>query len=319
MSQAPSPATVDEAVSWLVRLRYTATPDPLAQSQWRQWRDAHPTHAEAWRRVAGLADEVCHLRQPEIDATWGALRRQRQGRRALLGLGLLTLAGSAGLAPHVPWQRWVADHHTEPGEQRRLALADDTVVHLNTDTAINVQQQGDARALQLLRGEILIHGPRDAAAWTVHTAQGTLHPQASRYQVRLHPNATEVTVLEGTVHLLPRHATPPGALAEADTPWLMYDDHAGRSAPGPLRAGAWVEQVLSVRDMPLDAALQEIGRYRPGHLSVDPQLASRRLSGLYHLGNIDRLLRFIADTEGLVLHERTRYWLHIAPRDDRRI
>lgn len=70
----------------------------------------------------------------------------------------------AGVLQSDWWQNRQADYHTVAGEQRRIALADDSTVVLNTDTALKVSLQANQRRVELLRGEATSksHTPRNA-------------------------------------------------------------------------------------------------------------------------------------------------------------
>ncbi|MGK2888778.1 MAG: FecR domain-containing protein [Candidatus Malihini olakiniferum] len=54
------------------------------------------------------------------------------------------------------WQSYRADYATRVGEQRHVTLADGTQLLLNTESAVNVNYDGNVLDVQLVRGEVMI-------------------------------------------------------------------------------------------------------------------------------------------------------------------
>ncbi|WP_313301495.1 DUF4880 domain-containing protein, partial [Pseudomonas sp.] len=50
--QAPSQAQVDQAIEWLVKLRFDR-PGPAIEAQFNHWLAADALNALAWQRVSG--------------------------------------------------------------------------------------------------------------------------------------------------------------------------------------------------------------------------------------------------------------------------
>jgi transmembrane sensor len=50
-------------------------------------------------------------------------------------------------------------------------------------------------------------------------------------------------------------------------------------------------------------------RYRPGVLRWDPSLETLRVTGSFRLDDTDRILNLLAQTLGLEVQARTRYWV----------
>ena len=81
-----------------------------------------------------------------------ARNRLRSPGRWAAAASVLLLAGWI-LAASGLIDRWRADYTTVAGEQRRIALADGSIVILNTDSALALDFNDDRRGVRLLAGE----------------------------------------------------------------------------------------------------------------------------------------------------------------------
>ncbi|MNT69671.1 fec operon regulator FecR [compost metagenome] len=88
-------------------------------------------------------------------------------------------------------------------------------------------------------------------------------------------------------------------------------------APAPSRAAdlSWSDGVLAAHDMRLEEFLAELARYRPGVIRCDPRVANLRVSGVYPLGNTDKVLDTLALTLPVSVRSMTRYWVSFGPRE----
>ena len=72
--------------------------------------------------------------------------------------------------------------------------------------------------------------------------------------------------------------------------------------------------MLVAQGQPLAAFIEDLGRYRRGHLACDPALAGLRVSGTFPLENTDKIIAAVADTLQLEVQHFTRYWVTFKPR-----
>lgn len=100
----PTQAQVDQAIDWLVKLRFDS-PCPRTRQQFEQWLASHPHHPLAWQRVSLLSDELAGLPKDLSRRTLEGSQQQRSSRRNHLKLlALLAVGGS------LAWRRvnhWV--------------------------------------------------------------------------------------------------------------------------------------------------------------------------------------------------------------------
>lgn len=147
----------------------------------------------------------------------------------------------------------------------------------------------------------------------MQTRQGNIRALGTRFTVRQHADSSEVDVLEHAVAVQGQSSGAEVIVQAGQT--LRFDGRSPVSpqAGDPLRS-EWAEGRLVISDWPLDQLLTELGRYRPGLLGCDPQVAGLRLSGAYPLDDTDRALAAIARAVPVEVVSRTRYWVRLVPR-----
>lgn len=317
----PPPRAVDQAIDWAVKVHY-GTPDEATRQAFERWLAADAGHAAAWRRVQAMTGELRELPRQLTLETLRARDAMRQRRRqAIKYLGLAGMLGvPAWLAGrHAPWQRLVADASTATGERRTVQLADGTTVSLNTDTAVSSRMDAGRRLLVLLRGEIFVAtGPDSQAArkrpFWVDTPHGRLQALGTQFLVRLQDDAVRIGVREGAVTMHPRRSAATATAAPGEH-WVMREGGVQPAGQPAFEPAGWLDGVIVARRMPLADFLAELGRYRSGYLAADPRVADLPLTGIYQIQDTDQTLRFLARTQGLRLHYRSRYWVSVEPAD----
>ena len=219
-------------------------------------------------------------------------------RRGLL-LGLATAAASVGVAATVALRLIGAvDHYrTALGETRTIRLADGSLIHLNTNSSVEVALRDDIRSITLLKGEARFDVAHDAKRPFIVNADGTLvRAVGTMFNVRLRPDLTELTVIEGIV-----------AVRNGDSAVRRIE--SGRSAA--VRSGsiavthlepakikqriAWQDGMVEFEGDTLAQAVEEFNRYRTTPLVIgDPAIASLRVGGAFRL---DRSQDFVQALE----------------------
>ena len=320
-----APDVARQALEWLVALQ---DEDAGAQTlrAWSNWRAAHPDHERAWRRIELVQGHLQPLTAPvHAAAARAALApREPHRRRAIKTMAVAALAGG-GLAwqlrDHAPWRAMTADHATDVGERRAVALPDGSTLLLNTGSAIDVLFSPGERRVRLIGGEILVTTARPSAAdgrpFLIETAQGTATALGTEYSVMQEAGHTAVSVFHGAVRIQPRRH--PGQAS------ILHAGHRTRYSaqsvdePGMAEEDsiAWREGYLVARSMRLDALMAELGRYSATSLSCDPLVAQMRVSGSYPLDDIRKVLSVVAATLQLRVATRSGFWgktsFHLEP------
>ncbi|ERO60779.1 FecR domain-containing protein [Pseudomonas piscis] len=311
-------AMAEQAMQWQLDLQEPQV-SAATLAAWQRWREAHPLHETAWQRAETLAQRLQQVRsQGHSELARATLAPNLGRRRALKQLGLLLAAGAGAWAARdtALIQDWSADYSTRVGQQRRITLADQTQLQLNTDTAITLAFDRQQRRIRLLRGELLLTLARQDSlpALQVETVEGWVQARAAIFSVRQLAGRTELAVYQGELTLLPRDGgQPPLRLGAGEQAGFSRQGLLLRQAQGATQP-AWSQGMLVAQAQPLAQFLEELGRYRPGHLGCDPSLAQLKVSGTFPLADTDRVLSAVAQTLHLEVRQFTRYWVTLKPR-----
>ncbi|MGE8616033.1 MAG: FecR domain-containing protein [Achromobacter veterisilvae] len=314
------PDIVKQAAQWMMRT--ADAPDADTQAACARWRQADARHELAWQRLQGINQDFAattgaHLPAAAAGQTILRYCDQRSRRHALkwmaggIGLGALGLAGMReGL-----WDGATV-YRTATGEQRVLTLPDGTQLTLNTDSAVALHFDERQRRIELRDGEILIATSSDPAGrpFSVKTRNGILTPLGTRFVVRQLDDArraTRVAVHEGAVRIDPAGAVEASRVLHAGEQ-ADFDARAlSPAVPVEGTAPAWKQGMLVANRMRLDRFLEELGRYRPGFLHCDADVADREVTGAFRIDDTDRALEVLASALHLSLRYRTRYWVSV--------
>jgi len=291
------------AAQWLALLESGAATE-RDHAALQHWRDSHPQHEQTWQKAQTLRQRFSDLPQALAMAS---LARPQPGRRAVLkrALGIAALVPTAWLVSRqLPIEAWRADLHTATGERRRMSLADGGSLQLNTATAVDMDLA--QRRITLVDGELALNVP-GPAAMTVQTRYGELRVSQAEVCVRQMTKGCLVSVLQGSVQvrdLTGQMVTLPGGRQAS-----LQADGLGAWAPFDVLQPGWRDGVLTAQNQALGDLLRELERYRPGVLRWDPSLETLRVTGSFRLDDTDRILNLLAQTLGLEVQARTRYWV----------
>nr|WP_288911428.1 FecR domain-containing protein [uncultured Pseudomonas sp.] len=316
--QALNPAIVEQAIQWLVRLRFNQA-DEQTQRTFEHWLQQHPEHVVAWQRVETLGDEFAgvptQLARQTLNGTNHGMRR----RESLKLLGILaTVSAAAWLGrDYTPVPAMLAQQRSSTGEQRRFQLDDGSLIQLNSDSAVDSDFDAQRRLIILRRGEIIVnvgadqHSPRARPFW-VQSRDGLIRAQSSRFLARELDDGTLVAAQEGSVTVFPGSGqTPASRSVQAGNHLLFTSSGARMFRDNGLDLWSWGDGVISARNMRLNDFIAELSRYRPGVLRCAEEVADRRVSGTFQLADNDQVLALIAQSLHLHIDYRTRYWVTV--------
>ncbi|MGE7992504.1 FecR domain-containing protein [Pseudomonas sp. NPDC089554] len=300
-------AILADAMDWYVRL-HDSNVDEATRMQWRAWCAADPRHAAAWARLEQLQGRLASAPGGAAQA----LTLARHDRRhALKALALLLGVGVVG------WQGyraspWSAEHSTGVGQRRQLTLADGTRLDLNTDTRVDIHFDAGQRLIQLRQGEILVETAKDRRPLSVRTAAGDILALGTRFSVRQQAGMSHVAVAAHAVQVRPSHIAE-SVRVDAGYSLSFSADHTEPLRPLPPDALAWARGMLVSVDWRLGDVVEELARYRPGHLGCSRQVAEMRLSGAFSLDDTDIALASLEDALPVRVRRLTRYWVQLEP------
>ena len=319
----PSHAVLEQAAEWFARLR-DGRAGGAERAAWQAWLHAAEEHRAAWRYVEDISRGFAPLqeapgRRDAADALATAAGRLRARRRILTGVA--ALAGT-GLAGWLGWRQallpagllaWAADVRTGTGEQRDVTLADGSRLWLNTASAVNLRLGAQERRVRLVAGEVFVEtaqGGGDARPFLVETAHGRMRALGTRFNVRLDGGQTHLAVYEGAVEIRTGGSGTASVVAAGQQ--ARFD--AGRIAPAEAADAAreaWAQGTLVADDIPLREVVQELRRYRSGHIGVADSVADLRVYGNFPIHDTDRVLRMLAAALPVRIEQRFAWWVNI--------
>lgn len=314
-------AVLDQATRWLVRL-WSGNASEADRAGCARWRADHPDHERVFSRLLAFEEKLQAVPPGAVSQALQSpdavpLRR----RRALRTAGLLLVTGGAALvaARHVDgWDRLVADYATALGETRTIDLADGTRVTLAPLTAIDVRYDEGLRAIRLRAGEVMVESARDPAPrprpLRVVSRNGSVEAIGTRFLVRQEAGQSRVNVLDGAVLVRTDEASRSAVRVASGQATTFSSDGVAAPKAASDAAAAWTRGQLVAQAMPVDDFLAELGRFRRGWLTCDPQAGPLRVTGVFSLRDTDRALHNLALALPVEIVQRTRFWTVVRSR-----
>lgn len=310
-SQPGSPPPAQDARDWVIVLA-SGEVDEAQLASFRTWLGASSRNREAfeaerrlWAEMGGLEarDTVVSFPEPAAET-----RRPQTWRSAAVGLIAACLALVAVFAEDARVS-CLADYTTAQGEQRVLELPDGSTVYLNTDTALAVDFTDAVRTVALLRGEALFDVAKNPQRpFRVLAQGGSAEALGTAFVVRSGAEGALVTVTEGVVGVT---SGPDGSMVTA-TAGQSVGYRAGQP-PSPAHdtnlaaAVAWRKGEIRIDGLPLDTAIAELDRYRPGRIVLLGDRRYREVGGVFDIEDVDSAAAGLAATHGLTVLEITPF------------
>lgn len=315
-SKPVSAQVLDAAIAWQLSLD---SGNAVEREEFAKWHAAHEEHARAWRQL-GMLDQRFSVTNGPARTALLQSRESIRRRVRKLGSGLASIVTVIGLAlfagdRYLPIDYWLADQRTATGEQRTLRLTDGTLINLNTHSAVDVRFDETQRLIVLQEGEILVEtGHGDARPFIVETREGSMRALGTRFLVKREDEGTRLSVLKSAVAAHPVSSPEEQILREGQQV-LMRSNGLGPIIALNLGADAWTRGMLVVDNARLEDLVQELGRYRRGHLGVTPEVADLRITGSFPLNDTDKALSALLPTLPVQIEQHTPWWVRVAKAD----
>lgn len=313
----PPENTVRAAIQWRLALDI-ADDKKQVTIRINHWCQELPEHAEAWKRISTLQQELDDYTSVLSDSKISIPTLQLAGadlqRRKALKLMILTAAvGSSGtwLATQTTTG---ADYAAGTGDRRRIVLTDGTELLLNTRTAVDVRFSATERLASLREGEVQINSVPHSSnqhdgPLIVQCRHGMCKTMGARFIMRDQNTHTELLVQNGEVEIITR-----SGLRQIASPKDRYELHPAsiNACSGQqIDPTAWTRGMLVVNDIRLDEFISELARYRSGSIQCEPAVASLRLSGVFQLDHQEALLDNLSHTLPVSIISRSRFWVRV--------
>ncbi|PSJ42098.1 FecR family protein [Allosphingosinicella deserti] len=209
-------------------------------------------------------------------------------RRWLLGAGGAAIAASfVGAAAVSLWPRdQLHEHATGTGEIRSIPLADGSVVTLDAASRLAVAFSGRERVIALLAGRALFDVAKDPdRPFTVDAGALSVRALGTSFSVeRLGSDGADVLMREGLVEVTRRATRGSGTTLRGTDRLTFAAGKLMRRAPDAQsveRALGWRSGMLDFADVPLGDAVSTFARYGGTRIVVAPEVAGRRVTGLF--------------------------------------
>ncbi len=204
-------------------------------------------------------------------------------------------------------------YSTAIGEQKRIALADGSVIMLNTNSQIEVSFGADAREVVLEKGEAFFEVSADARRpFHVQTGEQRVTVLGTKFNVDKRGSRYTVAVVEGLVAVHPDDQQVRLGITEE-----KVRDKAPFATSGQYRLGAgtilsfngdetqiarsalegegkyrpWLSGVVTFNQEPLSAVVAELSRYTSHEISIpEPETAKMNISGVFHMRELESVL-----------------------------
>nr|WP_282445327.1 FecR family protein [Pseudomonas sp. W15Feb34] len=306
---------MDAAIAWQLSLD-SGDGSAVEQQEFAKWLASDEEHARAWRQL-GMLDQRFSVaagpaRAALLQSRHGIRQRVRKLGRGLASIGLVCGLGLFAGERYVPIHYWLADQRTATGEQRTLKLDDGTSINLNTHSAIDVRFDEQRRLIVLQEGEILVEtGHDDSRPFYVQTRDGSLRALGTRFIVKREDDATRLSVLQSAVAAQPE-ALHQEHVFKAGQQVLMRSDGLGPLLAVTPATDAWTRGMLVVDNARLGDVIEELGRYRTGHLGVDDNVADLRITGSFPLHDTTLALNALLPTLPVQIEQHTPWWVTVA-------
>ncbi len=305
------------------------------------WLKASPIHVKEYLGVARIAHDLpTVVGEPQVplesflaqmragDDSVVSLERPTPKRepstsRFSISLAWPIAASLLALAAGILW--WAHDgqllgipktYRTAHGEQVARRLPDGSVLHLDTESAVTVHYSGEARMVEVDRGQVLFQVAHDSRRFRVVAGDAGAIAVGTQFDVYRKAGATTVTVSEGRVAVFMgepawlRSETGAPAYVQRVTAGYQVRVDAGIMSAQPVPVDlhqvlGWLEHKIVFEHRPLGEVAAEFNRYGRIPIEIeDETLRALPISGSFDADDTDSFVAFL-ETLPEVRVERT--------------
>ena len=295
---------LEEAARW--RSKLTSDPSVGTSAEFRQWcsdprnSKAHEAVEKACSTIATLhaTPEVFELRRQAVARLHQAGSQRRNRRRRLVSAAAAAVVIGVSVAALYINRSWFTTsvYKTDMGERRIVALPDGSRISMDSATTIQVTYERTARSITLERGRSrfdVAHDPN--RPFTVTAGPKIVVAVGTSFDVERLQSSVLITLIQGQVVIKSADelTTPASRLIEQPISLKPGEELVVASnvrpaivAADPQVARAWESGRLLFRDEPLGDAVARVNRYTDHPISIDPSIASIRVSGVFNAGDV---------------------------------
>ena len=329
-----------QASEWIARLE-VSEPTPAVLEEFRIWVNEDVQHRSEFERLSGLWGDLNILTQLTLPAS--RKHRPTPGEKVIQWFTSGYVRAGAALACLVllvvtlffqGQQGQREFYQTAIGEQKTIALPDNSIVHLNTGSRIRLDFSEARRGIYLEQGEAHFNVHKDRSRpFEVYAGTGLVRAIGTAFNVRLYPDNVEVIVSEGVVEITPinNHPAATGPVAEvvqSEEKPVIAQVVAGEQASYRLskpehvehapteevvRKLTWREGILEFKREPLANVVAEVGRYIDTRIViVDENARQQRVGGRFKVGETKILLEVLSSGFGINVVRREKNTIYLS-------
>ncbi len=317
-------AIAEQAGEWFVT-NDEGPPDARDSAALSEWLKVSPVHVEEFLGVSAVVrnlKEASIYPEYSLEAILARARAKdespiRQPLRrwvttamavaacAVLSVGVL-LFWNARTNEHLSAPIGISALHLETrhGQQITRRLADNSVVHLNTDSAVTILYGKTERLVTVTSGQAefdVTHDP--ARAFRVIAGSAEVVDLGTRFDVRLEHGATVVTVVEGWVAVGPSQSHRSQFVRLGANQQISVAAGEWPGAPIAIDAQsttAWLRREIVFDHEPLALVAAEFNRYTDKPIEITtPALRTLQFSGVFATDDTDAFIAFLRSLKGV--------------------
>lgn len=284
-TQSPLPPTEDaklEAAEWLARQRSNLrTTDD--ERGFQEWLAADPAHGAAFETLTAVWD-VAGAYPRDMRGAPTTTSSSRATRRAVMaGLVAAPVAGVAYMTLLRPAE--ARTYITKIGEQRMIALPDDSHALLDTNSRIDMVFDRGMRVVTLQYGRANFAVVSDKTRpFVVKAAENQIVADASNFDVRCDGQKSCVMLFSGQASVNLRNEI--RRLTPGERMMLLGSAVSTVDRPKPATVAAWHSGRTIFEDTRLAEAVAEMNRYSAKDIEIRGRnLGEKRISGVYRNGD----------------------------------
>lgn len=307
------------------------------------WLKTSPVHIEEFLGVSVIVRDLKRSRTAAEYSLWAILARARvvedtsiqtlwpisarwfpaaaaAGTVAVLSLGsLLTWNVRSARRAAIPEGVTALHFETRHGEQLTQRLADHSVLHLNTDSAVDILYGKNERAITLTSGQAEFDVAHETnRAFRLYAGSAEVTDIGTKFDVRLEQDSTIVTVAEGRVAVGPtdsrQNRAPRLIELMAGQQIRVTGEHwpATPVAVDAERITSWLHRQIAFDHESLERVAAEYNRYASKPIEIaTPALRNLQISGVFATGDPEAFIAFLRSLKGVrveVTETRIRVW-----------
>lgn len=339
-------AIAEQAGEWFVENDELPL-DARASESLAAWLKTSPVHIEEFLGVSAIARDLRVARTdpeysleaileraraeaepavPAIGSPDGFAARARPSRPWLAGAVAMAASVVLSLAlfswwnfrpiAKLPAPENVTALRFETGHGRQLTqrLADNSVLHLNTDSAVTIRYGKAERLVMLASGQAefeVAHEPD--RPFRVIAGPAEVVDIGTQFDVRMEQHSTVVTVVEGRVDVEPSPLGELGGNSSRSQSRRFVELVAGQRmvvadgewpatpvAVDPQSATAWLRQEIVFDHESLEQVAAEYNRYTAKPIEIaTPALRNMQISGVFATNDPDAFVAFLRSLKGV--------------------